>query len=516
MTFHPVKFEDTHVFDPLFLSFVNKSEKIDSFHCGLLDFEKEFVFRNDFSSPKRLLLQQVLKEQYDGFTIHESVENNLNMLSQENTFTVTCGHQLNLFTGPYFFMFKILSTIKSCQVLKSKHPDKSFVPVFWMATEDHDFEEINHFQVFGKRFDWNVNSNQMVTGKINTQEMQEFLDALPADLQEWTKFYRSQPNLEKATRALVNQLFGKFGLLILDGNHHDLKSAFSHVMKDDLLTQEHHILIERTSENLDSLGYKKQLHTRPVNLFYIQPKSGQRIRLIAENDCFKLVDETKFWNRQEVLDEIDSYPERFSPNAALRPIYQEMVLPNVAFVGGPAEISYWLQLKACFVKHNVPFPLLKPRFFGALIPEKSLSKWNSFGLDCQDIFLEEHALSKKLAKKDFMIDLGEEKMTVSHLKESLSAKLSQIDPTLKPFALAELTKVEKIIEDIEKKAVKTAERKEVDKFDQALKIAQKVVSNNTFVERKENILSFLVNNPTLLDQLFQNMPSDDQFYLVGI
>ena len=95
-----------------------------------------------------------LKEQYQNLSISEKTHSHIEALQQEHTFTITTGHQLSLFTGPLYFIYKIVSTIVSCQQLKQLYPNYTFVPIYWMATEDHDFEEINHFTFQGQKLSW--------------------------------------------------------------------------------------------------------------------------------------------------------------------------------------------------------------------------------------------------------------------------------------------------------------------------------------------------------------------------
>ncbi|RYD77168.1 MAG: bacillithiol biosynthesis BshC, partial [Sphingobacteriales bacterium] len=190
--------------------------------------------RNQFS-VNRNLLAETLQSQYnnvfDGFaqnTENKLVADNISSLQQENTFTVTTGHQLNIFTGPLYFIYKIVSAIKLAQQLKDKFPENNFVPVYWMASEDHDFEEINHIYLWGKMLQWQTESKTAV-GYLNPKllentlaEVEQILGTRPNSSEIISLFknaYLKQENLAQATRFLVHNLFKAYGLIIIDADN---------------------------------------------------------------------------------------------------------------------------------------------------------------------------------------------------------------------------------------------------------------------------------------------------------
>jgi len=204
----------------------NRFPTIENFGLQIEEKQRQFPLKN------RIALKEQLQQQYQNFSISDSTQLNINLLEKENTFTVTTGHQLNLFTGPIYFIYKIVATIKLCKQLKAAYPDFNFVPVYWMATEDHDFEEINHFIYKGKKISWNKNSKGPV-GRLTNEGLdkvfEEFSNMLPSslaanDLQKlFTVAYLQHDNLAEATRFLVNELFKNYGLVIVDGDDKKLK-----------------------------------------------------------------------------------------------------------------------------------------------------------------------------------------------------------------------------------------------------------------------------------------------------
>ena len=157
-------------------------------------------------------------------------------------------------------------------------------------------------------------------------------------LKIFKKAYRNDKNLADCTRFLLNELFGSYGLVIIDGDDKSLKSSFKNVIKKDVLDKYYSKYIKNDSERLLENSYHQQAHYRDINFFRI--KEGRRELILNSDNLEK--------------DEIDNFPQNFSPNVLIRPIYQELVLPNIAVVGGASEISCWLQLKSSFEKEKFP------------------------------------------------------------------------------------------------------------------------------------------------------------------
>ncbi|MGZ5284949.1 MAG: bacillithiol biosynthesis protein BshC, partial [Kaistella sp.] len=256
-------------------------QKIDGFEKYRFtdeNIENQFQLKSEkFSVDKRHVLKDVLEKQYSGIQLTESQSNNLDLLLQENTFTVTTGHQLNLFTGPAFFIYKILQTIKLAGDLNQKYPDRKTVPVFWMATEDHDFEEINHFKTENSYYEAHAKSGGAV-GRILVEDdffisefEKEFKDAVFGTelILLMKKAYKKGNSLAQATRILVQELFSEYGLLVIDGDDAAMKSQMKEVFKNELLYQELFESTKNTVEFLSETYGKVQVNPREINLFYL-------------------------------------------------------------------------------------------------------------------------------------------------------------------------------------------------------------------------------------------------------
>ena len=296
-------------------------------------------FRNLINRKKtiadRKILAETLSEQYSkiGSPLHTSVQQNIDLLLNNNTFTICTGHQLNLFTGPLYFIFKIVSAINLAKELKNNFPDKNFVPVYWMATEDHDFAEINHTYISGKKISWEHEATG-ATGRLRTagiektiKEYQQILGisehaAFLSDL--IYKAYTEHKNLADSSRYLVNALFEEYGLLILDADDRRFKKQFSSIITDDIIQQNSFKNICEANDNLAKVGIEAQVNPREINFFYLL--DGLRERIIFENGRYHILNTEISFNEEKLKQEINEHPERFSPNVVMRPLYQEIIL----------------------------------------------------------------------------------------------------------------------------------------------------------------------------------------------
>lgn len=447
-------------------------------------------------SVNRTLLVEVLQDQYQGL----SNIPNLKLLEDPNTFTVTTGHQLNLFTGPLYVIFKIVSTINLARQLKKAYPAYNFVPVYWMASEDHDWDEINHFHLFGKKIQWDTDQKGPV-GRFDISGLSSVWSELPSGIPVFKESYADAKNLADAVRKYMHALFGQEGLVCLDADDARLKRSFIPVMQADLLENKHLACVNASNDLLANLGYSPQIYAREINFFYML--DGVRERIEKQGDVYKVLNQAIRFSKEELKAEIEAHPERFSPNVALRPIYQETILPNLAYLGGAAEVAYWFQLKGIFDLHQVPYPILLPRNFGVIIPPLEAAKLEKLELSIPDIFQDERVIRQQFVDKNtkHALDVGNEQERLSTLMSKIAQKAQAIDETLEASVLAEETRWQKGLERLTKKMRKAEERNQAVGLGQIQAIKQKLFPDGNWQERHTNFLEFLLNYPTLLADL---------------
>jgi bacillithiol biosynthesis cysteine-adding enzyme BshC len=413
-----------------------------------------------------------------------------------------------LFTGPLFFIYKILTVINFCEELNKKNADKNFVPVYWMASEDHDFEEVNHAYLFGKKLAWQSEQKGKVGDfKLNEiapalEELKTILRTSDRAVELYTKiesFYKTD-NLAKATRLFVNELFGAYGLVILDADNKELKKQFITEFKKDIFENTAIKTVSETNNYLTENGYSVQVNPREINVFYTDTNLRERIELRGDKYC---VNNTSIeLSKTELEQKLESETEIFSPNVILRPMYQQKIMPNIAYVGGPGEIVYWLQYKKMFEVFALPYPLLQPRNFTMVIDKGSQGKLQKLNFEFLDLFESIETLTKKLISSEAEeIELSAEKNELNTLFEKIKTTAGQIDKTLEGTVAAELQKTLKGIEMIEQKIIRSIKAKNETAINQIKTIKNKFFPENNIQERHDNFLPFYLNNKDFIEEV---------------
>lgn len=502
-------------FASLLLDYLADDSKLNNFYENapkLSEFGKQIELKKSFSLLKRKKLVQVLQRQYQHLDSIPSFE----LLTDEKTFTVTTGHQLNLFTGPMYVIYKIITTINLAKKLTSTYPDYHFVPIYWMASEDHDFEEINHFNYLDRTFTWSSKQKGAV-GRFELSEFIPFLNELPETHSIFTDAYSKSKTLSDAVRRYMQSLFGKYGLICLDADDPNLKSDFTSVIETDLFENSHLGLVEEKNQSLLHLGYKPQINAREINFFYLTTTSRDRIERIG--DRYHVLNQAISFSKSDMETEIKTFPERFSPNVVLRPLYQEIILPNLAYIGGPAEVAYWLQLKGIFDRHTIAFPIILPRNFGLIIKSEQRERIQKLGIDPIDLFQNDLDLKRQFVAKNSAHDLQlqHEIDALQPIFNTLISKANAIDVTLVQSVLAQQKKWTNGLEKLEKKIKKAEERNQDTRVRQLMSLKNQLFPQGEWQERHDNFLNFYLLNPHLIENLLKTFdPLLFELYVINL
>lgn len=468
MVSHKISYADWRSAPRVFKALVARDPNMRPFISAFPDhegFEHVLTYRTH-PADRRKTLVNVLKAQ-NHQSAHPAAHANIAALADAKTFTVTTGHQLTLFTGPAYFVYKIAHTIALARDLQLAFPSYRFVPVYWMASEDHDFAEVNHVNTTRGKVEWQHEAGGAV-GEFTTDGLQTALDDLAA-LLGWTpedERYNmlaqslAQPDYSLAARTWVDALFGESGLVVLDARDRALKQLFVPYMCDDVRNQTGFKTVSEQSEALEAAGFDRQINPREINLFYLS--LGQRQRIEAAEDGAYTAGSHR-WNSIDALcASIESDPEKFSPNVVLRPLYQEVILPNLCYIGGGGELAYWLQLKALFTASDVAFPILMPRHGVTVLNAKDAQQAQVLGFLGDGLFASVDALVKDWLRQQhnddafFAASQAELKTMYAHIAERLTA----IDASLEGRALAALARQEKELDGLEKSALKARKQRE--------------------------------------------------------
>ncbi len=530
MPIETLPYTKTNYFSKLICDYLAENENLRPFYetfPKLENFEKQIQLKEkSFDTHQRHILVKRIMAQYKDLRLSQATLSNIDLLKETSTFTITTGHQLNLFTGPIYFLYKIFSVINLCESLKKQSSKHQFVPVFWMATEDHDFEEINYFNFKGKKIKWNRKATGAV-GELSTDGLDEVLKVLKKEWGEsenaeklitlFEQAYKHE-NLADATRCLANDLFGEYGLVIIDGNDRDLKQAFVPFAEKEFSSNPSHATISKTTEKLTALGYKEQVHPREINLFYL--KENLRKRIIEKEGKYFINETEIVFTNEEILKELQDYPERFSPNALLRPLYQEVVLPNLCYIGGGGELAYWFQLKDYFESVSVPFPVLLLRNSVLWISKYLDEKLEKIKVESKSLFLPKHILETEFTRhvSEIDIDFSKQKELLKKQFKDLYILAEKTDASFIGAVSAQEKKQVNGLGNLEKRLLKAQKRKHSEQLQRLVSIQNELFPNQSLQERSLNFSEIYLEHGELLFTILKNNldPLKGEFSVISV
>lgn len=518
MHIHRIPFDQIPQFSDRDVAYATQKSELRPFYkyAPQLDsFAEVMADKQSYPAERRAALVGALRDQYAQLEDTATSLQQIAALENTSTFTVVTAHQPSLFTGPLYFVYKIASAINLAQQLNDRFPDQRVVPLFITGGEDHDFEEINHAHIFNNTLRWEQDQGGSV-GQLPTTTLAPVLHELKDVLGESDRALALYERIEHcygkherygmATVAFVHELFREYGLLILDMNRADLKQHFRAIMQEELLQQPSQKLVLAAQERLEAAGYGAQAHARAINLFYLG--DGFRERIVHENDHFEVLNQSIQFQPDELLAELEAHPERFSPNVVMRPLYQECILPNLAYIGGGGELAYWLERKEQFEHFGLNFPMLVRRNSVLWIDRTSAKKMDKLGLAITDLLEDTELLIKRFVQEatDNEVSLAREKATLKEVFDQIAAKAEEIDPTLKKAVLAEHARQEKAVENIEGRLLKTEKQRFDTALNQIRSLKDRLFPNNGLQERHDNFIPFYLKyDQKFLDLLVKEL-----------
>jgi bacillithiol biosynthesis cysteine-adding enzyme BshC len=507
-SFAYIPYKDTGFFSSLVKDYLDNSADIEPFYgfaptrVGL---DEAIAARANYAIDRPVLVA-ALSKQYAHLEMTAATAGNIELLLQENTFTICTAHQPNLMTGYLYFIYKILHAIKLAEELKTLHPNNHFVPVYYMGSEDNDLEELGTFRFRGEKYVWDGDGQTGAVGRMNTAGLKGMIQGMfklygpPGNncdnLQSMIEqAYLHHKTIGEATHYLVNELFGRYGLVVINPDDASLKQQFTAVMKDELLHRNAHNII---NEQIEKLGthYKIQANPRPINLFYLTNQLRERIE--QKGDKWVVVNTGIEWTEAEIIAELNQHPERFSPNVMLRGMYQETILPNVAFIGGGAEVAYWLQLKTLFAYYGVFYPSIHLRQSVLWVGSTEVELREKLQLSVADVFKPQLQLEREYvathSRNDWQINREIE--ALEQIFETIKAKATTIDPTLSAASGAVLHKMKSRIAELEKKMLKAEKRKMEVHMARINKLKTNLFPKNSLQERIDNFMEYYLTYGT--------------------
>lgn len=476
---------------------------------------------------KRENISAVLGEQNRNYGCGTETLENIRKLGQADTCAVVTGQQVGLFSGPLYTIYKSLTAIKLAEYLNKKNAG-SFVPVFWLASEDHDLAEIDHITILNK--DNNIekiqNQVQGSNGKtpaskiLFTPEISRSLQRLE-DLTHDSEFkqeilshlsdaYQPGRSFAEAFGIWMTHLFKSYGLIFMDATQSDFKEAgksvfYKEVAEESPLTAR----AMETSKRLEKSGYAQQvqLHKGILNLFFAEQ---DRQTILYREGTYNIKDTHQVYTKDDLADMVDTRPQIFSPNVLLRPIYQDALLPTAVYIGGPGEISYFAQMKGIYRSFGLPMPVIYPRKTVTILEKKIDSVLDTYNLTIRDFWQHAestiNAMSRKQIPETIVKAIG---TAVSHLEqdfENLKKEMASFEPTLENSVVSIQGKINQNISFLERKILQASKKHNTIIVQQLQKAKNSLYPANRLQERVFNIAPFLIKYSfEFIDKLYQSI-----------
>jgi bacillithiol biosynthesis cysteine-adding enzyme BshC len=446
------------------------------------------------------------------------------------------GQQAGVFGGPLYTFYKIITTLKLVEKLSKKCPDSSFLPIFWMEVDDNDFEEINHILYFNKQ-------GELIRQEISANEEDElkpvYKRRIPAIISEWsgklqdemihTEFmtpvldsflsaYSEGQNYSHAFAFLLQKFFGKYGLIILNPFNSNFKKLAAPVFKKALrYPQELLNVFQEKTEAIKNLNLPAQIETREKQtLLFLLDDNDRRIRIDFETDgryYVKSPQENLILNIEQLHQILKTSPERFSPNVALRPVVQDYVLPTIAYVAGPAEISYFAQISSFYDYFDLQMPVIYPRHRVTILENKINRIINKHDINLSELYKHRADFADFFIKNESSQTIFDK---IQSVENEIESQLKLLEKIILEFDLTLINplkksdqKIKSTLQQLMGKTTQSFKEKEKVKVGQIEKVIEQLFPQNNFQERSLNMIYFLVKyGPDFVNQLYQALPSE--------
>lgn len=442
---------------PLFLDYLYHYNRVEQFYGGPP--QELSSFKNVSTAiasryPHRIELTEILEQQNRRFGCGEATLENIRRLRSHATFAVVTGQQVGLFSGPAFTLYKALSAIHLARSLTGQGLE--CVPVFWLATEDHDLEEIATTAVLaesGEMVSVTVRGDRPAPGSPVgyarlTGDVEAGLDqieqALPEGeartqvMRDLRECYTAGATWGEAFGRFITRLFGRFGVILIDPLHEPLRPIAQPVFSEALREPGHlRSLLERRAAELAAAGYHAQVHVGEDSTLLFATSEGARTPVTHRDDAFYTNGSPRA-TLAEMEARLKTAPLEFTPSALLRPIVQDTLLPTVAYIPGPAELAYFAQAQAIYPEFGRPVPVLFPRASFTLANRHEQRLMEKYHLSLDDVWQGEEHLRRRIAAAGAegegtmiwseRLERGEEDL--KRFLDGLTGDAERVDPTL--------------------------------------------------------------------------------------
>jgi bacillithiol biosynthesis cysteine-adding enzyme BshC len=513
----PVDFRKIPGATKLFSDFLYDFGKVERFYAG--DFRKDKNYLRVLKSIKerkyqREKLSSILKEQSRRFDSPEEVYKKIEFLKEPDSLVIFTGQQTCLLGGPLFIIYKALTTIKLAQELSFRF-SRSFIPLFWLDSEDHDFEEVRSTSIIDKENQLEeiryspakTPSGEPMYKVVLEEEINSCVEKLASSLhptefkdevvQALENCYSKGESISASFAKWITRLLGKYGLVIVDPGDKELKKlAVDFFLKEIENPSKSMKLAKETGKTLESSGYHQQVvkSEEMVNLFLEVEEKRSTLKWSGEAIQIDGVD--RKLNKNELSQIIEEEPERLSPNVLLLPLMRSYLFPTAAYIGGPGEISYYAQLKSVFEFFDVPMPVVYPRASITLIEDKIKQVLQKYSLEFIDLFQDPEILINSVLKKKFPDPLEntleKKKNEILKILDSLEQELISSEPALKQNLETTRGKIDFELKRLGEKLFQAYRQKDQTLKEQVYKAKNNLFPANKLQERVLNLSPYLI------------------------
>ena len=438
----------------------------------------------------------------------------LERLVDDGGFFVTTGQQPGLFTGPLYSIYKALTAVKLAAALEPRLR-RPVVPLFWVASEDHDWAECDHTYLLSTEnelhrlaLDGPAGRNDRPIHRVPmAEEITALVDELGAlfpdndfkerYLEDLRSAYSPGRAMSDAFREILEKLLSPFGVAFVDAAGPALKHASHDVLMAALDgSEQEEALLAENARRLGEAGYDVQVSILPegVNLFLEGPAGRERV--YRTESGFKLRHSGETMSRDELLARLDRDPLILSPNVLLRPVVESSVFPVVAYVAGPGEIAYCAQLAGLFDAHHIRMPVIYPRFGATVVESKTRKVLDKLGLSANDLARPHHQLAGEIVREGLPDSLRQALGTlrggIAKGVGALESEVAKVDPTLKGPVGHVRTVAFAALDDVNKKIVQSLKRENEIALSQLEKAQLHVYPEGRPQERALNAFYYLM------------------------
>ena len=511
-----INFSDIPGHQNLFLDYLYEYENVSDFYS--YDFRNRDnylkIFKN-ITENRRVLspeISSLISQQYSNLTPSELTEKNIQRLSDKKTLAIVTGQQLGILGGPLYTFYKIITVIKLSRFLSERYDDYNFVPVFWLEGDDHDFNEVrsiktidegNSLLTIGYKEEIEVDDSKQSVGFIQfDNSINDFFNNLINGLKETEfkstlverlkSFYHEGKKFKDAFREVLFNYFDQYGLIIFDPQDSEVKKLLKPIFKKEITDFRLHTeKLVHFSATLEEL-YHAQVKVKPVNLFLMVDEGRHSIEPV-ENE-YRLRRKRKSFTQEQLLELLETEPEKFSPNVLLRPICQDYLLPTAFYVGGPSEISYFAQIKPLYEFYNIVPPIIYPRSSATILENAIANILEKHSVNINDIFIDVDNVKKKIINsvEESSIDDMFDGLTnqVETAFDQLKEKLIDLDKTIAESSNRYRDKIFGSINELKSKAEKAQQKKYDVTLRQIDRAAINLFPNSNLQERELNFVYF--------------------------